>query len=150
MTREEWKVFSDELFTAFPGFFQHVQKSHNVKGTLETWFNTLLDVSIKEARSVVKEWQSGSKEPPRGFELDYVAIVIKSRVGGVRSKESGYKVARSLYEEKQRVLEQRKAYRPIGCDMVAALDLALKLAPKVDSGEITNEQYRKMLLEAVA
>lgn len=153
MTREEWKVFSDELLIAFPGFRDYVnQKSSNPQATLETWYATLREVSYQDAKLVLNEWLSGTHEPPKAYERDYVAIVIRSRVGflqnAARATENKYREAKSLYEEKQAAAERRKTYTPLPC-MVEAFEIASKAYRQVLDGQIDEFEYKRICMEAI-
>jgi hypothetical protein len=150
MNRTEWESFAEELFIAFPGFLANLnQKSPNPQATLETWFETLKTISLSEAKSVIKEWQTGTKEPPKAFELDYVAIIIRSRVGGMRSVESRYRTAKSLYDEKQQALQRRREYEPLIPDMVEAFESACKAGQSLNEGLITLDEYNRILRKSV-
>ncbi len=149
MNREEWNTFKDKLFIAFPSFFAHINnRSPNPKATLETWFETLADVSFDEASAVIHEWQRGTIEPPKAFELDYIAIVIKARVGFKRSQESRYRTARTLYDEKQRAKHQREQFRQVMPDMENAFLIASAARRRVLDREITEDEYKEICRKA--
>lgn len=118
MNRNEFNDFAERLFTAFPSFKLHVTgKSENPVGTLETWFKTLSGVELAEADAVLESWLNGSVEPPKAFELDYVAILIRSRVGFRRNERGRYETAKSLFEEQQAAKKRREAYKPLFADL---------------------------------
>lgn len=149
MNRTEFDEFKDRLFTAFPSFRTHINsKSDNPVGTLETWFKTLSGVELAEADKVVDEWLNGIKEPPKAFELDYVAIVIRARVGRMRDDESRYRTAKAFYEEKQAIEQRRKMYVPLFADLEEMFafgrEIAARGLPLAEQNKlIADEFYRR-------
>jgi hypothetical protein len=131
MNRQEFNEFKERLFVAFPSFKLHVtSKSDNPVATLETWARTLSGVELEEADAVLNSWLDGSVEPPKAFELDYVAILIRSRVGFKRNERSRYQTAKSLYEEQQAAKTRREKYvSPFG-DLAAMFEFAREVAAR--------------------
>ena len=131
MNRAEWVEFQKELFTAFPGFGDYIsEKSENPAGTLAAWYVSLEDVSLSEAKGVLKEWQTGSQEPPKAYERDYVAIAIRSRVGFKRSAEQKYQQAKSIHDEKRFIAAARREYEPKFADLQDMFDFASEVASR--------------------
>jgi hypothetical protein len=131
MNRTEFKDFSERLFVAFPSFRSHINaKSDNPAGTLETWFKTLSGVELAEADAVVNSWLDGSVEPPKAFELDYVAILIRSRVGFKRNDRSRYETAKSLYEEQRAAKVKRESYVSPFADLEDMFEFAREVAAR--------------------
>ncbi len=152
MNRSEFKVFTDRLFTAFPGLLSNINSSLNPKGTLETWYTSLASVDASEANWVLDSWLSGSREPPKAFERDYVAIMIRSLVARRRSDQSAaqskYQVARSLHDEKLLALKRREQYESPLFDMQDPYEIASKAWRRHLDGEISHAEYNQICEKA--
>lgn len=144
MNRQEFNDFKERLFTAFPSFKLHVTgKSDNPVGTLETWFKTLSGVDMSEADLVLESWLNGTVEPPKAFELDYVAILIRSRVGFRRNEQAKYQTAKTLYEEQRAAKEHRKSYVSPFADLKDMFEFASEVA----SRKLPLREYNKIVAD---
>ncbi len=148
MNRAEFDEFKERLFTAFPSFRTHINtKSDNPVGTLETWAMTLSTIELEEADAVLNSWLDGTVEPPKAFELDYVAILIRSRVGFKRNERSRYNTAKSLYDEQQAAKSRRESYKPLFKDLEKAFEGAKAAWERHKSGEITLQEWNQICKE---
>jgi hypothetical protein len=131
MNKAEWVIFQKELFTAFPGFGDYVsEKSQNPAGTLASWYTTLEEVSLSEAKEVLNEWLQGYQEPPKAYERDYIAIAIRSRIGFKRRERSKYDAAKKILEEKEQVKRFMEVYSGVKQDLASMFDFAIEVAAR--------------------
>lgn len=144
MNDSEFLTFKEELFTAFPGLRDHINKvSNEPTATLATWQRTLEPITYAEAKQVLDDWIDGRDEPPKAFERDYAAILIRQKVYHRRSKYRAYvakhEASNSRAEQVRLAKETRAALAGLGVD--AAFELCLRANGKLDRGEIDRSQW---------
>lgn len=152
MNATEWKSFSDELFVSFPGLLKHINDSPKPTATLASWQETLDLITLDEARSVLNAWKTGQKDPPKAFERDYTAIVIRQSVMFDRDRKRRFETPERLRQEQRELAKQadrrRKNYVSPLSDLSEAFEIAKKALERYQSGEITKVEYDRICWEA--
>lgn len=124
MQLNEFNVFIEKLFAAFPSLHEWVSNSEKVKDPLATkavWFKTLETISYTEAMSVLDRWTTGALKAFSAFERDLVATSIRCIVEQDRSRENKRCVeSKQEFEDAQKY---RKDYSPIAPVLAKALQL---------------------------
>lgn len=144
MTDAEFVKFRDELLIAFPGIREHVIRNSRIPDdTIATWQRTLEPITYDEAKQVLDDWIDGRDEPPKAFERDYAAILIRQKVYHRRSKYRAYvakhEATNSRAEQVRLAKETRAALAGLGVD--AAFELCLRANGKLNRGEIDRRQW---------
>lgn len=150
MTRDEWTNFQITLFTSFPGFGEYVRdKSPDPSATLDSWYETLRDVTFTEAMAVVNSWINGRRDPPRAYDRDYLAITIRQMALFNRTESNRFNAAKSIADERAAIRRHNATYKPAFVDLVRAFDIANVAARRMVAKEITREDYNRICEEAL-
>ena len=144
MTDAEFVKFRDELLVAFPGIREHVIRNSRIPDeTIATWKRTLEPITYDEAKQVLDDWIDGRDEPPKAFERDYAAILIRQKVYHRRSKYRAYvakhQASNSRAEQVRLAKETRAALAGLGVDV--AFELCLRANGKLERNEIDRSQW---------
>jgi hypothetical protein len=150
MTPKQFDEFTRQLFLAFPSFNSSLEThSPDKSGTLRIWYGQLEHIEFTEAMEVLGNWIHGRREPPKAFEYDRVALIVRASALFVRdSQRKGQENDRRAREKKD-ATGTRRALAGLGIDEAYLKGSELK--QRLASGEMSvyefNEQVAKIVQE---
>lgn len=88
MNRAEAKEFFDIAFVRLPGVWEWLERaSPDVPATLDFWAESLQQVTVSEAISVLTRWSNGELSPPQGYQRELFHLHVLGVVRQDRAKE---------------------------------------------------------------
>ena len=154
MTNQEFTVFADRLFIAFPSLFEWLKATYKPEETQRVWRTTLAPFTLGECLSVVDRWISGALEPFPTYDRDKVHLIVRSICSADRDRERK-KLERVTMASPYR---DKRGWQGERMELTASFDSAMKAAvvegaiehKRYMVGEITLREYnqlRKVILE---
>ena len=153
MTDTEWSEFNSELLATLPDLYAWLQKSPDMPRTMRVWRKILDGCSIDECRAVLDAWMVGTREPPKAYEREMTATIMRSYI--LRNRDDKLRRDRLdqnyyTHEEMRRKAElRRKNYKPLPGVLEPFLKL-LAIWKRYEDCEITIEECDRLQAEIVA
>ena len=135
MNDQEWTKVRDTLLSAFPDLMtklSFIGGAEQVAGTSRMWRKTLEGYTAKECNRVIDEWVNGIN-PFRPNEWDRVALIMRARIGGIRTEE------RAVHSPAKQAFRLRPDDEGFVCmaDIYAAMDARKR-------GEISEAEQERL------
>jgi len=144
MNANQFTEFTRQLFVAFPSFLgQLSDKSPDLKATMEVWFSVLGGVEFSEALFVLGDWTHGRREPPKAYEYDRIALVVRASAMFTRDKGRQESDLQRRAREKREANGTRKAMFDYGIDR--AYVNGVTLTQKLKNNEVTQMEFNEQL-----
>lgn len=148
MTPAQFDEFTRQLFVAFPSFNSALEShSPDKAGTLKVWFSVLNGIDFPEAMQVLGNWINGRREPPKTYEYDRIALIVRASALFDRDKGRQESESQRRAREKREATGTRKAMIDYGID--AAFQDGLLLSAKLRSGEISQYEFNERVATIV-
>jgi len=134
---EAKQLFTEVVFVHFPNVYGWLRNnSPKPEETLLVWCRVLEPIELSEAISVVYRWSSGQVQAPTGFEVESIALQIKSLA------------MKDRFEAKKHLVRQEITDNPTGVvvkmSMGPYFQRILANGAKLRAGEITEQQCNEM------
>lgn len=108
MTEDQAKTLFNQLFIAFPGYQNWLEKTDDPNATLAVWCKMLRSVSHGAGVQVVDRLIEGKLAMPKAYERDELPVLVKSYAARIDQDEGARRATEEARQSRQRAAGARR------------------------------------------